>query len=467
MLTTLAFIFTLGLVVTVHEYGHFQVAKWCGVKVLKFSIGFGKPLFTKKIGQDQTEFIFAAIPLGGYVKMLDEREFSQESAQSQPQTIYNEDDLNNADLARAFNRQPVLKRMAIVLAGPFANLLLAICLYWILFVMGVVGMKPIIGNVVEHSPAANASIAFGETIQKINGKDVTTWQDARWLLLNESLRGEHIEIQAITNNQQIHSHQLDLTGLSFDDVSHDVLDKLGLTLYQPDIPARIGDVMKSSPADLAGLKTNDLVLAVNNNKINVWEDFVREVRMHPNVSLSVLVQRGAEKTTLTVKPESMLDNGKAVGRIGAAFKIEQTELDQLMVTTHYSVGEALVKATTKTWDTASFSLKMLGNMLVGQVSWKGMSGPVTIASYAGQSANLGLKAFIGFLALISISIGVLNLLPIPVLDGGHFMYYMVEFFTGKPVSEEVMIIGQKIGFSLLGFMMILALYNDINRLITG
>jgi regulator of sigma E protease len=183
--------------------------------------------------------------------------------------------------------------------------------------------------------------------------------------------------------------------------------------------------------------------------------------------LDVVVQRDAQEIQLTVRPEPVIENDKTVGRIGAAFKMEQSELDQLFVTLHYSVAEALIKATEKTWDTAIFSLKMLGNMVAGQLSWKGMSGPVTIASYAGQSASMGINAFVGFLALISISIGVLNLLPIPVLDGGHFMYYVIEIFTGKPVSEAVMIVGQKIGFSLLGFMMILALYNDINRLITG
>lgn len=458
MLTALAFVFTLGLLVTVHEFGHFQVAKWCGVKVLKFSIGFGKPLFSKKFGPDQTVFIIAAIPLGGFVKMLDEREFEPSSIGPQ----YSE-----ADLARAFNRQSVYKRIAIVLAGPAANLLLAIFLYWWLFMMGVVGLKPIVGKVLEHSPAAAASITLGETIQKINGKHVTTWQDARWLLLNESLKSKNVEIQAISAKQEIHVHQLNTSSLNLDNANADILSSLGLTIFQPDVPARIGVVLKNSPADLAGLVTNDLVMMMNGDPVKNWEEFVQAVRLHANRPLALVVKRGNQKVMLTVTPEPVIEIDKTVGRIGAAFKIEQTELDQRLVTSHYSAAKALVKATEKTWETATFSLKMLGNMVTGQLSWKGMSGPVTIASYAGQSANMGIKAFIGFLALISISIGVLNLLPIPVLDGGHFMYYVVEIFTGKPVSEAVMIIGQKIGFTLLGFMMILALYNDINRLITG
>ncbi len=462
MLTFLAFLFTLGLVITVHEYGHFQMAKWCGVKVLKFSIGFGKPLFLKKIGQDQTEFILAAIPLGGYVKMLDEREIEQETKEGLEHPVFTE-----KDLQRAFNRQSVFKRMAIVLAGPFANLLLAIFLYWLLFMTGVVGLKPIVGNVLERSPAALASMASGETIQKVSGKKVSTWQDVRWMLLNEALKKKSVEIQAVSHNQQIHLHVLDLSAIDFDDAQQDILTKVGLTIYQPDIPARIGEVAEGSAADIAGFQSGDLVLSANHSKVNVWEDFVREIRMHPNVNLNIVILRDTNEIKLTVKPEAMIENGKTIGRIGAAFLIDQKEANQYLVTTHYSAGGAMLKAIVKTWDTAIFSLKMLGNMVVGQVSWKGMSGPVTIASYAGQSANMGIKVFISFLALISISIGVLNLLPIPVLDGGHFMYHMVEFFTGKPVSENVMVIGQKIGFSLLGLMMVLALFNDINRLISG
>lgn len=459
MLTIAAFIFTLGLLVTVHEYGHFQVAKWCGIKVLKFSIGFGKPLWSKKFGQDQTEFILAAIPLGGYVKMLDEREFSPEESE---QASY-----SNTELHRAFNRQSVSKRIAVVLAGPVANLLLAIALYWILFMMGVVGMKPTLGKVIEQSPAASANFVAGDTIQKISGKSVSTWQEVSWTLLNESLNNTSVEIETINNNQQIHIHRLDLSEINLDHANKDTLAVLGLTINQPDIPARIGNVTTNSPADLAGLKTNDLVLMISDTKVNVWEDFVDVIRQHANKPVTIWVLRNSERVKLTVRPEPVIENNKTIGRIGAEFRIEQSELDKIFVTTHYSAGTSLIKATEKTWETAIFSLKMLARMVTGQASWEGVSGPVTIANYAGQSANMGIKVFIGFLALISISIGVLNLLPIPVLDGGHLMYYMAEVLTGKPVSESIMMIGQKIGFSLLGFIMIIAFYNDINRLITG
>lgn len=455
MLTFLSFVVTLGILVTVHEYGHFQMARWCGVKVLKFSVGFGKPLWSKKFGQDQTEFVIAAIPLGGYVKMLGE-EHSADTSESA-----------NQDMSRALNQQSVGKRMAIVLAGPMANLLLAIVLYWALFMTGVVGMKPFIGNVMENSPSAAASIGAGEMIQKVNGKDVATWQDVRWLLIKESFKTKSIEIQTIDHKNEGHLYSLDISHLNFDDENQDVVGKLGLAIYQPKIPAQVGEVIKNGPADRAGLKANDLVLSINQSKVDDWESFVKEIRLNPDKAIDILVLRDANEVHLTAKPEAVLENNKTIGRIGATFKVEQSELNQYFITTHYSVTGALSMAIEKTWDTAAFTLKMIGKMVLGEVSWKGVSGPVTIASYAGQSATMGIKVFIGFLALVSISIGVLNLLPIPILDGGHFMYYMVEFFTGKPVSESVLNIGQRLGFFILGCMMILALYNDMNRLITG
>ena len=458
LFTPLSFIFTLGLLVTVHEFGHFQVAKWCGVKVLKFSLGFGKPLWRKKFGRDQTEFVLSLIPLGGYVKMLDERE---------PDKV-NYASLSEQELARAFNRQCVQKRIAIVLAGPVANLLLAIALYFLLFMLGVVGMKPLLGSVDHNTPADIANMRMGETIQTVDGKAVTNWQDARWLLLNAALRkNSHVDIQAIDEQQKIEHHQLDLSKVNQDDYEHDILDQLGLAAYRTKVPPLIGEVIKNGPAEIAGLKANDLVLSINHHKIEVWESFVEEIRRQPNIPLEVIVQRARQVLTFNITPEPANEGGQTIGRIGVGVKLTQVDLDKIFVTTHYSAWQSLLKATEKTWDTSIFSLKMIGSMLTGQSSWKAMSGPVTIASYAGQSAHMGFKSFIGFLALISISIGVLNLLPVPVLDGGHLMYYVIEIFTGKPVSDSIMVIGQKVGFTLLALMMFLALYNDINRLITG
>jgi regulator of sigma E protease len=462
MIMVLTFLLTMSILVTVHEYGHYQVAKWCDVRILKFSIGFGKPLWTKPFGKDKTEFAISAIPLGGYVKMLDEREMAAESTLESPVAAYSE-----AELTRAFNRQSVAKRIAIVMAGPMANLLLAIGLYWILFMMGIVGMRPILGKVIEQSPAAVANFTYGETIQKINGKQVASWQDVSWILLNESLRNSNVEIETVSSSHEVYIHQIDLSAIDQEAAANDVLTASGLTIDQPDIPAKIGEVTKNGIADLAGLKTNDLVLSVNKTKISVWEDFVQEVRRNPNKRLEVEVLRNSNVISVAIKPEQFSENGKTFGRIGVAFKMDQAQQNKLFVTTHYSVYAALIKATEKTWDVSVFTLKMLGKMITGKISLKGVSGPLTIASYAGQSAQMGLNVFIGFLALISISIGVLNLLPIPVLDGGHLMYYIVEIFTGKPTSDFALNIGQRVGFFLLGCMMILAFYNDINRLITG
>jgi regulator of sigma E protease len=462
MIMALTFLLTMSILVTVHEYGHYQVAKWCGVRILKFSIGFGKPLWVKRFGKDKTEFVIAAIPLGGYVKMLDEREVAAELTLESPTATYSAE-----ELTRAFNRQSVAKRIIIVMAGPMANLLLAIGLYWILFTIGIVGMKPTLGKVIAQSPAAIANFTYGETIQKINGKDVASWQEVSWILLNETLKNNSVEIEARSSNNEAHIHQLDLLHVDPEAAAKDILTASGLTINQPDVPAKIGEVTKNGIADLAGLRANDLVLSVNKTKVSVWGDFVQEVRLNPNKTLAIEVLRNSNVLNMTVKPEQFTENGKTSGRIGVAFKMDATEQNKLFVTTHYSMPAALIKATEKTWDISVFTLKMLGKMLTGQASLKGVSGPLTIASYAGQSAQMGLNVFIGFLALISISIGVLNLLPIPVLDGGHLMYYIVEIFTGKPTSDFALNIGQRIGFFLLGCMMILAFYNDINRLITG
>ena len=457
MMTILAFIVTIGLLVTIHEYGHFQVARWCNVKVLRFSIGFGKPLWQKTFGKDKTEFVLAAIPLGGFVKMLDERE-QQAEENPAPQS--------EADLKRAFNRQSVWKRIAIVLAGPIANLLLAIVLYWGLFMLGVTGTRPIVGVVEANSLAAQASLQSGETIQKIAGKPVSTWQEARWLLLEESLENKSVEIEAVNNNNELVQHTLSFEGIN-NDAEIDILKKIGLDVFKPNIPAVIGEILPNSAAEKAGLMPNDKIVQIDKVETQDWEQAVSIIKANPNKKLQFTIKRGQETVQITATPEAIKENNQTIGRMGAGVKLEQAELDKLMVTFNYSPLMSLQKAIAKTWETSIFSLKMLGKMLTGQVSLKGISGPVTIATYAGESANMGLKVFLGFLALVSISIGVLNLLPIPVLDGGYLMYYMTEILKGSPVSEQAMLVGQKIGFVLLGLLMTIALFNDFNRLISG
>lgn len=452
MLTLVAFILTLSILIAIHEYGHFQVARWCGVRVLRFSIGFGRPLLKKTFGKDKTEFVLAALPFGGYVKMLDEREGPIDARE---------------DITRAFNRQSVWKRIAIVSAGPAANLLLAIFLYWLLFMHGVMGMKPLLGEIAPGSPAAQASMKSGQLIQKVAGTPTPTWQDVRWVLLQQSLKSEIVEIESMGESGNVQLHRLSLVSIGKDDYEADFLEKLGLKPQKPNIPAVIGEMAADGRAQQAGLLTGDRVTAVNGEQVTDWEKFVTIIRNNPHNELLLEVLREGQTLSLLITPESISEQNAEIGRIGAMNRMEGSELDDLLINVRYGPLDAVVKAGAKTWETSIFSLQMMGNMITGDVSWKSVSGPVTIASYAGQSAHIGLKAFLGFLALISISLGVLNLLPIPVLDGGHLMYYMVEIFKGSPVSETVMEAGQRIGLFLLGLLMIVAFYNDINRFFTG
>ena len=462
MLTLFAFIFTIGIIVTIHEYGHFQVARWCGVKVIRFSIGFGKPLWRKTLGTDQTEFVLAAIPLGGYVKMLDERELKAEKEAGET----SDNDYSEADLTRAFNRQSVYKRIAIVVAGPMANLLLAILIYWVLFMQGVTGMLPIIGQVEPNSIAAQANLTTGEMIQTINNKEVKTWSEAGWMLFESALENEAVEIKAVNENNELHLHKLNLAGLG-KEAESDILNEIGISVFRPEVLPILAQVLSNSAAEKAGLLTDDKVLAIDGLQTDTWSDVVNIVKANPNQALNFNIERQQKLISLTVTPEGVKENNVLIGKIGAGVKLDDEQLDKVMIKQYYSGIDSLGMSIAKTWKTSAFSLKMMWYMVTGKASWKGISGPVTIANYAGKSADLGWKPFLGFIALVSISIGILNLLPIPVLDGGHLMYYMAEIIKGSAVSEQAMVLGQKIGFGLLGLLMILAIFNDVNRIVTG
>jgi regulator of sigma E protease len=371
------------------------------------------------------------------------------------------------ELSRAFNRQSVSKRMAIVAAGPLFNLVLAVLLYWVLFMSGMAGLRPILGDIPAGSSAERASLKSGELISKVDGVAVATWQDVRWALLKEMLRSKSMEVETVSGRNEIHLQRLDLSGLVGDDVEGDVLEKLGLTAYRPAMPARVGEVLPDSVAEKAGLMVGDEISTVNGVAVARWEDFVNMVQQNPDKRITLHLVRSGRPLEVVVTPETINENGKRIGRIGAAYRLNQAEIDKLTVDVKYPPLKAFSHAVAKTWESSVFSLRMLGSMISGAISWKGISGPVTIASYAGQSAHVGWKAFIAFLAVVSISLGVLNLLPVPVLDGGHLMYYVVEVLKGSPVSDSAMEIGQKIGFTLLGLLMACALYNDLNRIITG
>jgi regulator of sigma E protease len=449
--TIVAFVVTLGLLIIIHELGHYCVARLCNVKVLRFSVGFGRPLWSRRRGPDQTEWSISAFPFGGYVKMLDEREGPVDSSEAH----------------RAFNRQSVARRFAIVLAGPVANFLLAIFLYWILFMHGVPGMKAVLGPVAENTPAAVAGFASGDTIAKIGSETVDTWQDARWVLLQRAVKKDRVPVTVRTRSGELVQRELDLSHVSAADLDSDFLRVLGLARYQPPIAPVIGNVVAGGVAERAGLKSGDEIVAINDRAVKTWEEVVSAVRAHPGEPLMFEVKRAEKIMAVPVTPEVYTETGKAIGRIGAGPKVDASAFAELMTEVRYGPFESIAKALYKTWDTSVFSLQMLGKMIVGEVSLKNLSGPITIADYAGQSAQMGWVSFLLFLALISISLGVLNLLPIPLLDGGHLMYYVFEVFKGSPVSDKAIEIGQHLGMALLFVLMAFALYNDINRLISG
>jgi regulator of sigma E protease len=453
LLTTLiAFVVALGVLIVVHEFGHYLVARLCNVRVLRFSVGFGTPLWHKALGRDRTEWAIAAFPLGGYVKMADERE-----GPVAPQ-----------DLPRAFNRQSVYRRFAIVLAGPTANFLLAIFFYWVLFLHGVPGLKPVLGPITPDTPAASAGFISGETIVTIGDEPVPTWQDARWVLLQHAVRKDRPRVQVRNDKGEIAWHELDLSGLSGDQLDSDFLKAVGFTYYRPKIRPQIGDIVSGAAAERAGLRRGDEFIAINGKPITRWDEVVELVRAHPEKTLKVEVKRaGQVLPPIELIPVAVVEGAGMVGKIGAAPLIDRSMMATLATEVRYGPLKSLSKAVHKTWDTAVFTLKMLGKMIIGEISLKNLSGPITIADYAGQTAQSGWVAYLLFLALISISLGVLNLLPIPLLDGGHLMYYMVEILKGSPVSDRAVEIGQHVGVALLFTLMAFAIYNDINRLISG
>ena len=446
-----AFGLALGTLIVVHEMGHYLAARWCGVKVLRFSVGFGKVIWQRQVGADGTEWALSIFPLGGYVKMLDEREA----------------EVDAAELHRAFNRQTVSKRSIIVAAGPLANFLLAIVLYWGVFMYGSNELLPIIGEPPSDSPAAVALIRGGEQVRRIDGESVASWNDLRWLVLHKAVDQESTVLEVINPQGEIASRRLYLAAAGEQGWEGDALERLGLRFYRPELPAVIGKLVDGGPGQQAGLQQGDLVLAIDDQAINHWHELVIAIRQAGGRSLRLQVIRNNQKLAVDVIPEVFSEGGQQIGRIGIA--VAETPETQREMRTFVSYGffESGRKALRETWDKSVFSLVMLGKMLTGEVSWKNLSGPVTIADYAGQSARLGLDYYIKFMALISISLGVLNLLPIPVLDGGHLMYHMFEAVRRKPLSERAMAIGQQFGLAVLFTLMAFAFFNDLNRLFGG
>lgn len=450
--SVLAFIVAIGILVTVHEFGHFWVARKLGVKVLRFSIGFGKPLWLRKSGVDETEYVIAAIPFGGYVKMLDERE----------------GEVEENELERAFNRKSVWRRIAIVVAGPAFNFLFAILAYYLIFLVGVSGVKPVIGEIINPSPAYTAGVQQGDLVLAVNGIETSSWERARFAMLEESVSAEQIVLRVQGQDLQIRDRVIDIRGLGLlQEEQINLMRDLGISAWRPDVPPIIAEVLPDGAARQAGLLAEDRILSLDNVVIVNATQWVNHIRANPATEMTLRVIRDGAEVELSITPRSRTEAGETFGYIGVRNRIEIPESvrREMMVTERYGPLQGIVEAVDKTWRMSWLTLRVLGKLVTGEASVRNLSGPITIAHYAGISARIGLEPFLGFLAIISISLGVLNLLPVPMLDGGHLFYYLIEIFKGSPVSEQTEIIGQKIGVLLLFGLMSIAIYNDLLRLV--
>jgi len=448
----LAFIVAIGVLVTVHEFGHFWVARKLGVKVLRFSVGFGKPLWLRKAGADETEYVIATIPFGGYVKMLDERE----------------GEVAEHELERAFNRKPLWRRFAIVAAGPIFNFLFAIIAYYLIFLVGVNGVKPVIGEINNPSPAYTAGVQQGDLILAVNGVETRSWERARFAMLEESVSADQIVLRVQDQDLQILDKMIDISDLELlQEEQIDLMRDLGMSTWRPKIAPVIAEVLPDGAAQEAGLNAEDKILSLDETTIESAHQWVTIIRDNAGVEMRLRVLREGEELGLRITPRTRNEAGETFGYIGVRNRVDIPESirREMMVTERYGPLEGMAEALNKTWGMTWLTLRVLGKLVIGEASVRNLSGPITIAHYAGISARIGLEPFLGFLAIISISLGVLNLLPVPMLDGGHLFYYLVEAIKGSPVSEATEIIGQKIGILLLFCLMSIAIYNDLLRLV--
>lgn len=450
----LAFLLAIGALITVHEFGHYWVARRCGVRILRFSIGFGRPLWRRRFGPDNAELVVAMIPLGGYVKMLDGRE----------------EGLSPAERSRCFGDKSLAQRSAIVLAGPLFNFLFAILAYTLLYLVGETGLRPLVEEVAAESPAAQAGFLPGDEIAAVNGRKTPTWKAVANALVVGVVEGESmpVEVRRPGADQPPRKLELDLAAVNIDELAEQsLLALLGIKPVRPVAPAVVGALLPDGAAVRDGLKEGDRIISVNGTPVEDWPHWVQIVQASPGAALAVEAEREGQTIPLSLTPAARADEaGKPLGYIGAAPELGEAQTPpRLAVVESYPPHAALAKGVAKTAEMSVLTLSLLAKMVLGDVSTRNLSGPIRIAQYAGETARMGPATFLTFLALISISLGVLNLLPIPMLDGGHLLYFLLEFFKGSPVSDAAQLTGQKVGLVLLLCLIGLALYNDVLQLL--
>ncbi|AFU98263.1 RIP metalloprotease RseP [Simiduia agarivorans] len=444
--TIVWFVVALGILVTIHEYGHYWVARRCGVKVLRFSVGFGKPLW-RWYNREGTEFCIAAIPLGGYVKMLDERE----------------GDVPAELLDQAFTRKPVLARIAVVAAGPVANFLLAILLFWWMVMPGVTHLVPVIDAVEPGSVAARAGLEPGQEIIAVDGVETPSAQALNQRLLERLGETGTISFTVTYPNSTLqYTSEAELNSWLAGEDEPRPLEGIGIKLFSPKPTNQLGMVVEGGPADRAGLVAGDRVVLVNGEPVSDWQAMADVIEQNPGREVELTVEREVEQLNVVLIPDSLEVDGRRVGRIGVGSQAPEWP-EEYLRRTEYNLVQGLWRGIEKTGETSWFVLLSVKKLLVGEISTKNLSGPITIAKVAGASAQAGLAYYVGFLALLSVSLGVFNLLPIPVLDGGHLLYYTIELVKGSPVSERIQMLGYQVGLLVVLGVMMLAIYNDIMR----
>ncbi|MEQ1738545.1 MAG: RIP metalloprotease RseP [Methyloglobulus sp.] len=446
--TLFFFVIAIGILISFHEFGHFWIARKTGVKVLRFSVGFGKVLWARQKSPDDTEYVLSAIPLGGYVKMVDEREGP----------------VKPEDLPFAFNRQPLWARTAIVAAGPVFNLMLAIALFWGVLVLGETGLKPVLGEVKQGSLAAAAGFVEGEEILSVNDKATKTWTEAMGTLITAAMDGEqNIKVRVKNIADEQNERIISLTDSDSQD-SEKLYNRLGFKPWSPKLKPIINEVLPEGSALAAGLKKDDLIISADGMPITDWIQWVEYVKKRPDIAINLVIDRQGMQLTLSITPKSVQSGEEAEGKIGASVLMPEGLMKSMTVEYFLPPLEAIPVAFTTTYDYSIVTLRMMGKMFIGKASVKNLSGPISIAQIAGESASMGLVYFLKFMGLVSVSLGILNLLPIPVLDGGHLLFFGIEAVKGSPVSEKVQIFFQQIGMALLLLLMVTAMVVDVQRL---